>query len=194
MHQEILSPEQIALFPLLKTFSKSGFYLVGRTGIALYLGHRRSIDFDLFTDKSFKHDAIRKTLVNKGFKVQRTLYVDDDQLDLVVENVKVTFFFYPYEVNPSYDFDKIITLPSLLNLASMKAYALGRRAKWKDYVDLYFILNDQVTLREITYNSKQLFGGMFNEKLFVNNYLISRIWIIQRRSITCRDMKLMMIQ
>ena len=33
-------------------------------------------------------------------------------------------------------------MPDLLHLAAMKAYALGRRAKWKDYVDLYFILKD----------------------------------------------------
>jgi hypothetical protein len=34
---------------------------------------------------------------------------------------------------------KHISLPTLLSLAAMKAFALGRRAKWKDYVDLFFI-------------------------------------------------------
>ena len=36
--------------------------------------------------------------------------------------------------------ENIFRLPSLLTLAAMKAYALGRRSKWKDYVDLYFLL------------------------------------------------------
>ena len=41
-------------------------------------------------------------------------------------------------------------MPSLLSLAAMKAYALGRRSKWKDYVDLYFLLTRFFKLHEIT--------------------------------------------
>lgn len=44
MHKEILNKDQIDLLPLLKEFKRE-FYLVGGTAIALYLGHRRSIDF-----------------------------------------------------------------------------------------------------------------------------------------------------
>lgn len=47
MHKEILNKDQLDLLPLVKLF-KSEFYLVGETAIALHLGHRRSIDFDLF--------------------------------------------------------------------------------------------------------------------------------------------------
>ncbi len=47
MHNEILSPAQTELVPLIKSFSRE-FYLVGDTAIALHIGHRRSIDFDLF--------------------------------------------------------------------------------------------------------------------------------------------------
>ncbi len=42
MHTEILSKEQIELFPFLSRFQRS-FYMVGGTAIALQLGHRRSI-------------------------------------------------------------------------------------------------------------------------------------------------------
>ena len=48
----------------------------------------------------------------------------------------------------------------------MKAYALGRRSKWKDYVDLYFILNSYYTIDEITLKAKEIFDDMFIEKLF----------------------------
>jgi hypothetical protein len=48
----------------------------------------------------------------------------------------------------------------------MKAFALGRRAKWKDYVDLYFILRDFYTIREISAEALKIFGQMFSEKLF----------------------------
>lgn len=62
--------------------------------------------------------------------------------------------------------DSIITIPSLLSLAAMKAYALGRRAKWKDYVDLYFIIRDYYTIEEISLEAKIIFGQLFSEKLF----------------------------
>ncbi len=48
----------------------------------------------------------------------------------------------------------------------MKAYALGGRAKWKDYVDLYFIMRDHYTLKEISGKAKEIFKTFFNEKLF----------------------------
>ena len=47
MHNEILSVTQLELLPLVKQFKRE-FFLVGGTAIALYIGHRQSIDFDLF--------------------------------------------------------------------------------------------------------------------------------------------------
>jgi hypothetical protein len=58
------------------------------------------------------------------------------------------------------------SLPTLLSLASMKAYALGRRAKWKDYVDLYFILRDHYSVGEISKEAIKNFGQFYSEKLF----------------------------
>lgn len=57
-------------------------------------------------------------------------------------------------------------MPNLLTLAAMKAYALGRRAKWKDYVDLYFILNERHSVDEISKTGKKIFEGEFNERIF----------------------------
>ena len=53
MHKEILTEKQANLLTLVKAYS-SKFGLVGGTAIALQIGHRRSIDFDLF---SFNHSA-----------------------------------------------------------------------------------------------------------------------------------------
>jgi hypothetical protein len=46
MHRDILTAKQVELLPLIGEFSRD-YYLVGGTAIALYLGHRRSIDFDI---------------------------------------------------------------------------------------------------------------------------------------------------
>ena len=54
----------------------------------------------------------------------------------------------------------------LLTLAALKAYALGRRAKWKDYVDLYFVMRDFYSLDKITKRAREIFGDLFNEKIF----------------------------
>jgi len=62
--------------------------------------------------------------------------------------------------------DDILRLPKLLDLAAMKAYALGRRSKWKDYVDLYFLLKDHYTVSQISDRSTDIFGQLFSEKLF----------------------------
>ena len=48
----------------------------------------------------------------------------------------------------------------------MKAYALGRRAKWKDYVDLYFIMKKYKGVAEIITRAKRIFRNEFNEKIF----------------------------
>ncbi|CEG11193.1 conserved hypothetical protein [groundwater metagenome] len=61
MHREVLTKDQKDLLPLIKLFSKD-YYLVGGTAIALIIGHRRSIDFDLFTDNKVKRKSIKYIL------------------------------------------------------------------------------------------------------------------------------------
>ena len=78
----------------------------------------------------------------------------------------MTFFSYPFEVPASILFEGVIAMPALLDLAAMKAFALGGRSKWKDYVDLYFLLKSHVTLEEIERRAHALFQDVFNVKLF----------------------------
>lgn len=54
----------------------------------------------------------------------------------------------------------------LLDLAAMKAYALGRRSKWKEYVDLYFLLKEKFLLDEISQRAIEIYGDLFSDKLF----------------------------
>ena len=164
MHTEIFNTGQFELFPSIKDFKRS-FYLVGGTAIALHLGHRRSIDFDLFSPARLNKSRIKGKLIHIPYK-QIPIFEDIDQLHLLINNVKFTFFNYPYPVPHPLSVDSIITIPSLLSLAAMKAFALGRRAKWKDYVDLYFILKDYYTIEEIALEANKIFSQQFSEKLF----------------------------
>ncbi len=163
MHTEIFSIKQIELIPYLKGFSS--FYLVGGTAIALHLGHRRSIDFDLFTSAKLNKTRIKGKLNQMPFN-QFPIFEDFDQLHLLMNEVKITFFSFPFEVEHPIKVDTFIHIPTLLSLSAMKAFALGRRAKWKDYVDLYFIMRDFYSLREICKEATKIFGQQFAEKLF----------------------------
>lgn len=75
----------------------------------------------------------------------------------VISGVKCTFFSFPFEIHATTDYNGIIKIPDLLTLSAMKAYALGRRAKWKDYVDLYFIIKDYFSLAEISQKATEIF-------------------------------------
>jgi hypothetical protein len=52
VHREILPPAQQRLWPMLRPTAALGLVLYGGTAIALRLGHRVSVDFDFFTDRS----------------------------------------------------------------------------------------------------------------------------------------------
>ncbi|MFH1233143.1 MAG: nucleotidyl transferase AbiEii/AbiGii toxin family protein [Patescibacteria group bacterium] len=164
MHKEILTKEQLELLPLLKMFSKD-FGLVGGTAIALHIGHRRSIDFDLFTNRVFKNQNILNKIL-KISKINRIIVNKLDELTLIIKGVKFTFFYFPYIITYNKKVDNFINMPDLLTLSAMKAFALGMRAKWKDYVDLYFIIKDYFHNNEITKRGKKIFNNEFNEKIF----------------------------
>ena len=166
MHKEILTPEQIALLPLIAVFKKD-FGLVGGTAIALHIGHRESIDFDMFSPNDFDNAAIRAVFSRRGKKIT-SLRKLTGQFTFIIDGVHMTFFRFPYPIEYSVNFEKAARMPTLLTLAAMKAFALGQRSKWKDYVDVYFILRDFHTVEEITDKAVELFGAEFNGKLFRN--------------------------
>ena len=164
MHKEILSDNQIELLPLVKQFTRE-YYLVGGTAIALYIGHRRSIDFYLF-----KLNAIRPTTnlskisaFHFPYTVTRRV---SEQMNITIHDVKFTFFQYPFKVNAKRRFEDYARLPELIDLAAMKAYALGRRSRWKDYIDLFFLLKNYYSVKQISARATEIYDQLFSEKLF----------------------------
>lgn len=165
MHRDILTKNQTELLPLIKSFSKD-FVLVGGTAMALHIGHRRSIDFDLFSNKPLNRNSIMRTIKNNKYPTKEILYEAKDQIHITINMVKMTFLQFPHKIKSTNELESIIKIPPLLDLAAMKAFALGGRVKWKDYVDLYFILKDHYDLKMVSNYSKKLFKTFFNEKLF----------------------------
>jgi hypothetical protein len=164
MHLEILSKEQIELFPLLNEF-KRNFYVVGGTAIALHIGHRKSIDYDVFKYGKLNRTAIFDKINKFDFHLLKS-FIEFNQINLVVNHVKFTFFSFPYKIPADCFVERSFKIPNLLDLAAMKAFALGRRAKWKDYVDLYFILKDFFSIEQVIFRTSELFGDDFIPKQF----------------------------
>ena len=164
MHDEILTEEQRGLLPIIARFKKE-FGLVGGTAIALHVGHRESIDFDLFTKKEFGNLSLQRQ-IEAMRHIDKVVRSKEGEFTFLIGSVQFTFFQYPFAIDFSETFDTVARIPTLLTLAAMKAYALGLRAKWKDYTDLYFIMRDYHPLADIVKQAESVFAGSFNEKLF----------------------------
>lgn len=164
MYLNILSKEQQALLPFIDQFKKK-FILVGGTAIALQIGHRRSIDFDLFCTKPINKASIKKIIAESSFPAQ-LLFEDGDSIHYLINQVKFTFLYYPFQIKASIAVTKHLAMPDLLTLAAMKFYAMGRRAKWKDYVDIYMLIKDHFSIHEVSQLASKLFNGGYSEKLF----------------------------
>lgn len=165
MHSEALTEKAKSLVSCLAEFKD--FYLAGGTALALQLGHRVSVDFDLFSENKIREDFIRE--VEKKFYGKRLeISVSNaDELTILADSVKVTFLYYPFRLLYSLTTFQNIKLTFVNDIASMKAYTIGRRGSFKDYVDLYFILKDGFSLEQIITDAEKKYESAFNARLFM---------------------------
>jgi hypothetical protein len=165
MHKEILNTNQNEVFNIVKHFSDKGFYLAGGTALALQLGHRESLDFDMFKYEGFNNEDILKDLMSLGYSDIKVVFDKLDEYTIYINSVKFTFLRYPFEIKEIKNIQSI-SIASPLDLGAMKAYALGRRSKWKDYVDLY-ILFHQYDLESIVDRAEGIYSTVFSERMFL---------------------------
>ena len=152
--------------PLIAQFRRE-YVLVGGTAIALQMGHRRSVDFDMFKYSALNHKRNLDKIVGSGFKANVTRRVSE-QMNLIVNGVKITFFQYPFQIYADVKLADAFRMPSLMTLAAMKAYALGRRSKWKDYVDLHLLLTSRFSVEEISAKASEIVVGLLADALGVD--------------------------
>ena len=164
MHLDVLNQDQRTLLPMLAKFNRE-FYMVGGTALTLHIGHRLSIDFDMFKKGVIKPKSILNKFDTANEKYKITLNVQG-QLNLSCREVKFTFFDYEFEIPHPVNVENSIYVQSLIDLAAMKAYALGHRSKWKDYLDLYFIIKGHFPIAVICEHATKIYGDLFSAKLF----------------------------
>jgi predicted nucleotidyltransferase component of viral defense system len=114
----------------------SDFKLAGGTSLELYLGHRKSIDFDLFTEKSFDASSVEKHLIEKydfkgDFLERNTIKgsINDIKVDCITHN-------YPYVENPITTKDGI-RMYGIKDIAAMKLSVIADDGtRLKDFIDI----------------------------------------------------------
>lgn len=166
MHEESLTEQASNLF---HCFAKlKGFYLVGGTALALQIGHRLSVDFDLFSSEELPPNLlqrIKRTFPNSSIAVT---YRATEQLNVLIDNIKTTFFHYNYPVIDPFVSHEGVPLASIREIAAMKAFAVGKRLSYKDYIDWYVLLKEgYVKLDDIIAFCRKRFGNDFNDRLFL---------------------------
>jgi hypothetical protein len=120
--------------------------LVGGTALALQLGHRSSIDIDLFGEHhlddhqlSAQLSEFAEVVAIGGSSSIKAFFINDIKVDIVN---------YPYPWIASQVEEDGIRMASILDIAAMKIAAIEQRGSKKDFIDLYFLLQ-QFSLSEI---------------------------------------------
>jgi len=147
LHLEILPAEQLRLFELLagEPFIKD-FYLAGGTGLALYIGHRQSFDFDFFIPADFDTSQIINILTRIG-RYERG-NEEKNTINGILNGVRISFFGYRYDIIDDFRIFNNISLVGIRDIAAMKLEAIAGRGSKKDFIDLFFLLK-RYSLEEI---------------------------------------------
>jgi len=137
-HLEILSKNQTDL--LFKFKLPKNYYLAGGTALALYLGHRTSLDFDFYTSSEFDREEILNLLKKNWGEENITVSSLEKNFFIgEINKVNVSVFHYPYKLLANLVNLRNISLASLDDIAAMKIIAVIQRPAKRDYIDLYYL-------------------------------------------------------
>ena len=136
------------------------FYLAGGTGLALQLGHRRSVDLDLFTQDEFSGAQLRGQLANlAGLKIRQVVR---GTVHLEIHEILVSFLHYPYPLLfPLLAFDTL-AVADPRDIACMKLDVIASRGSRRDFVDLYVAAKQYGLQQILTWFDQKYAGAPYN--------------------------------
>lgn len=141
----------------------ANFYLVGGTSLALQMGHRNSIDIDLFSQNNFTESEIGDAL--KGRHDFIVTVSRNNTVLGVVDKVKTDFIKHDYPFINAPITEEGITYLSKEDISAMKLHAIIQSGKrLKDFIDIYFLLQ---------YFTMDQLIGFFVKKYSYSNPLIA---------------------
>lgn len=164
-HPRILTAGQQKLLAKLGRAARAeGYYLAGGTALALQIGHRRSVDFDFFTQQGPDEPLLLAARIQAAGLPLEIASVLPGTLLGTINRVKVSFIAYRYPMLddlvlwPEYD----LALAALSDLAAMKLAAVAQRGAKKDFIDIATLLSGSFTLAQMLemYQTKYQIGNI----------------------------------
>jgi len=148
MHPEALTPDTKRIFESLGSASLTkGVYLAGGSALALYFGHRFSVDLDWF-GRDFKYTTEFRRKLNSLGKL-KIVSQSEDTFHGQLDGIEVSFFRYPYKLLfAKKKYNQSICLANPKDIAAMKIDAIATRGSKKDFIDMYFLLQN-FSLKEL---------------------------------------------
>jgi len=148
LRKETVSNRTLELLTdLMKDEQLGEFFLVGGTALSLQIGHRISIDLDLFSIKPFDENQLLTYLEN-GYKFKLD-YQSKNTLKGQINNVKVDFITHAYPLINPLIIDEHIRMASAEDIAAMKLNAIsGNGTRLKDFIDIAY-LSSSITLNRM---------------------------------------------
>ena len=148
MFASVLSIDaQRALAVLAKNQTISNGYLAGGSALALWYGHRHSVDFDFFSAETFDPHVLSRELTTLGrFKEDIARGIS---LIGQFEGIKCSYFHYPYPLVETPIKFCGISVAHPHDIAAMKLVAITDRGTKKDYIDLYELVQHKISLADM---------------------------------------------
>lgn len=163
---EVLPQKQRKVWALLQKQAGAvlhplGFYLAGGTALALQIGHRRSGDFDFFSQRSGTSEVICEWLLQFPEAILRER--DAQSVYGELRGVKMSWIGnYRYSLVDEHVVFGSIPTASVLDIGLMKLLAITHRATVRDYLDLAAIIRDRVPLAKLMKATEKKYGPTFN--------------------------------
>lgn len=119
-------------------------YLAGGTALALQLGHRISCDLDFFTQEEFDEKMLLPEIKKiSNFQLEKIAW---RTILGKFKDVKFSIFYYKYPLLYAAKKFGMINVTDIRDIAAMKIAAIAARGTKRDFVDLYFICKETVSL------------------------------------------------
>lgn len=155
----------------------SEFRLVGGTSLSLQLGHRISVDIDLFTDAEYESIDFNKieNYLNSNF--QFVEYFSDVPVAFGKsyqigknrnESVKLDVFYTDNFIKDFISVDEI-RLATIEEIVAMKLDVIQRGGRKKDFWDIHELI-EKFTFREMLSLHKQRYPYTHDEDLIIENF------------------------
>jgi len=145
-------------------------YLAGGTAAALHLGHRISMDLDFFTPEEFDAKELTRSLRKRGeFELDKQSW---GTILGVLKEVKFSIFVYKYPVLFPFKSLFDINIIDLRDIVAMKIDAISTRGIKRDFIDLYFICQKGMSLKEILSLYNRKYGALASNLVHIQKSLV----------------------